>query len=481
MKLYTLALIILLPVLGFAQYDFKEAYFYPEAMQEDLDQLVAVIKEVHPAPWRYISEGEFDALVNQVRRELNTSCSIYKYMDKLQELLSAIGDSHSTLELPIELAFRVNSEVPLIPIKVHIEDDQLFLTDELKAFRTLEEGVEILSINDIRASVIIEKMRSAISVDGANTSYADFLIANNFPLLFHRAVLRDAVFSVRYRTKGGMEKLVELKSLTRNEMELTGKSPDLVRKSLQWTKEAVDGGKYVWLRIPTLSRTAIASEGIRPDRILKDTQKLLRNEKAQILIIDLRGASGMEIHLSKKIYQLFATDPFRSLSNMMVSSFEMPVGIDPDGFPESGLQELQGRCIQQGGHYVLDEKDEVLQLISPRKDSFKGKVLIITDGGTIEAGTVLAAMVKRDGRGMVVGNETGSNGSSFCGGEGLSFTGKRTSVRFSISLVQYELDNGSYPVMAHGIKPDLPMYFHVQDHAEAAIERDLFMFIREWE
>jgi len=99
----------------------------------------------------------------------------------------------------------------------------------------------------------------------------------------------------------------------------------------------------------------------------------------------------------------------------------------------------------------------------------------------VEAGTALAAMVKRDGRGRIIGRETGSNGFSFCGGSGLSYTGSRTGIKFAVSVVNYSLDSGSKPINERGVKPDLPMYMHVQDHAEAVIERDLLMFIREWE
>lgn len=477
------ALMLLLPTFTSGQYDFDEAYFYPEAMQSDLDMFVKVVKQVHPAPWRYISERDFDAMVVDARRQLVRSKSIYEYMTIVQPILTALGDAHTRMELPPEFANYVQHEEPLIPIKAFPEEDKLYLLEELKAFRTLPAEAEILSINDVPTHIILDRMRASISVDGENTSYADHRIAQDFPLIFHRSVMRAPVFNIQFKDSEGKEGTAELKALTGDEIIRAGKEMEQPASSAQWTVESTNAGKYVWLRIPTLSRTAIAEQGIRPDRIIKQTRKMLDEAQSKVLIIDLRGTSGMEVHLAETVFQLFALHPFRALSKVHFRGQEAPYGITPDSFPAEQLSELENRSVPEGEGFSINEKDELLKMISPQRDPFRGEVFIITDGGTVEAAVCMASMLRKDKRGLVIGAETGGNGSSFCASRSFSFTTSKTGLRFYVPVVNYELDRGSHPTSASGIKPDMPIYqgTRKKDEHDAGIERDLRMFLGEWE
>jgi C-terminal processing protease CtpA/Prc len=62
------------------------------------------------------------------------------------------------------------------------------------------------------------------------------------------------------------------------------------------------------------------------------------------------------------------------------------------------------------GFYVGNErlKDGLSENFPPDKDVFKGKVYVLTGGGTVSAATYFASLVQKNKRGMIIGKETGS-------------------------------------------------------------------------
>lgn len=61
-------------------------------------------------------------------------------------------------------------------------------------------------------------------------------------------------------------------------------------------------------------------------------------------------------------------------------------------------------------------------LVPPLAKGFQGKVYVLVDGLTTGAGAAFVMMANRGGRARTVGEETGSNAASFCGGRELAIT-----------------------------------------------------------
>jgi hypothetical protein len=481
-KLLVISLLLIAAPLG-AQYDFNGTYCYPESMKEDLDEIVSVIRSHHPDPYRYATKPEFDAHIDRIRRGFTEPLSVYDFMDRLMPLMDAIGDAHTYLQLPAELELQTMRNAPLIPVQVNVDGDRLFLMDELKGFRTIQPGSELISINGIPGEEILQKLRELVTTDGANTSYADHVITERFPLLFHRAFERSTQFEVRYKEpKAGAEQQAKLKALSAQQMASAGRSPVVSKKSFQWTSEVLEEGSILWLRIPTLSKEKIEQENIRPERILKECSKELEQPGMRTLVLDLRGCDGMEFQLAEAVYRLFSTGSFRILRNAVVRNPDKPVRLKLQSFPEEEMGLLRERMRKTSGAYELDPKDPVLALVQSIKRPFAGDVYIIQDGGTIEAAAGLSMMAHRDGRAKLVGKETGSNATSFCAEPAMTLVTRRTGVRLSVPLVKYEMERASNPVSVLGIKPDHQVHLRTNDpdHAQQAVEQDLLMFISEW-
>lgn len=482
-RISILTLLVTVTLTAGAQYDFDGRYCYPESMREDLSELVQAIKAHHPDPYRYTSEPEFEAMVGQIRKSFDTPMSVYGYMNSIMPLLKTIGDAHTTLHLPLELEMMAVSKTPLIPVQVSVDGDRLYLMDELKGFRTIHPGSELVSINGFAAGDILKEMRLLVSNDGLNKSFTDHVISQRFPLLYHQAIERAASFEVVYKDpKGSKDLTARLKALSAQEMESAGRSPIVKNKSLQWTTELLQEGSIVWLRTPTFSDERIEKEGIRPERILKECAKQLESGGVRTLVVDVRGSSGMNFELAEAVYRMFAKGSFRALSNMQVQTFTADQRFKVESFPKLEMSLLKERMENKRGKYQLNPKDQSLSLVQSVKKPFTGDVYIIQDGGTIEAAAAVSVMTHRDKRGLIVGKESGTNATSFCGGRPMTIALRRTGVRLSMPLIKYQMERGSNPISAYGIRPDHQVHLRTNDpdHATQAVEQDLLMFISEW-
>ena len=85
--------------------------------------------------------------------------------------------------------------------------------------------------------------------------------------------------------------------------------------------------------------------------------------------------------------------------------------------------------------------------------AFGGKVYVVCDGATRDAAAAFVMLAKRQGRARIVGEEVGTNASSFTGGRELVVTLPNSNVRLCIPLVRYLPDGAPAGPMDHGEQP----------------------------
>src|SRR5436189_2023022 len=102
--------------------------------------------------------------------------SAIRYQELLMPLFHRIGDAHCYPEPGAVRQEWMRHEVPIIPLKVRVLVDGLFVEEELKGFRSLPPGAKILSINAIPVSDLLQRMEKLVVTDGANTTLGRHLI-----------------------------------------------------------------------------------------------------------------------------------------------------------------------------------------------------------------------------------------------------------------------------------------------------------------
>jgi hypothetical protein len=409
---------------------------YPERLHDDLEMLRSAIHEAHPDPYRYHTKAELDALIDRTRDSIRLPMSVVEFEQALSPVLKGLGDQHTRVEWPAVMQEALMANAILLPMKVRILPDGVYLEEELKGFRSVPVGSRILAINGRPMEEVVERLIATVIGDGANRTYAERVVEREFNLRYHLHIERTNVYRIGYRTPDHVIGEQIVFGMTGNEISNTRKPKGAAL--LPWGATEIPDGGVLWLHLRTLDPDSLALAGVRPDRFLNAMLAEANRSKVRTLVIDVRGAGGREPSMAALLFSAIAKTPFKMLDDIVVRSIAPPVARISHRIPEEHYANANARFLLAGkGTYRLPETDGRLVLHDPMAKAFVGKVYLISDGYTRDAAALLAMMVRRNDRGRVVGEEVGSNAFGFTGGPEWVVTAPTSGLRFHIPLLKY--------------------------------------------
>ena len=296
-------------------------------------------------------------------------------------------------------------------------------------------GTRIRAINGRPATEVLAAMRLLTSGDGTDSTSVDRAIERDFALLHRRCFGPERVFDLTVEVE---EDVLQHRifALTGDETARTykPKAPEF----LPWYYESLREGRIGWLTLNTFTAATLQAEGVDVGRFLRGIRNRWNTDVPDMLVLDLRGADGPDIRLAEDVFGLVAKMPYRALRGMSIRSGLIP---EAEQFvvpvPELQVSLRGGVGTDPRGMLVLKETDQRLALRQPSEKPFTGKVYVLVDGATQQAGALLAMLAKRSGRAVLVGEAVGSNAVSFCGGRALEVTLPRSGIRVNIPLVRF--------------------------------------------
>ncbi|MBK9515276.1 MAG: hypothetical protein IPO05_17010 [Flavobacteriales bacterium] len=434
--------------LGNAQTPGADGPFYPEKLHEDLEYMRSVLHRAHPDPYRYVTKAELDRGIDAIRDGIVVPLDRHGFLDLVLPMLHLVGDAHLTLDLPGDQRGWLRNDVPVIPLKVKVLGKSIFLEEELKGFRSLPVGAEILSINGHDARVILDRVGKHIPVDGSNTTLRQRRIESDFPWLFRRFVDASNNYEVAYRTNDGVQRTQRIFAMTGLEMDRSRKPTGgaMLPWRVFWDAES----EAVWFTLRTLDLDSLERAEVQPDKFIAAMLKDTRRNKARTMVLDVRGAGGRDLASAELVFAAIAQQPFRVIQGMTVRT------IDPLEGPLSALPQAHVEMVRDqfvpgpNGISHLRPDDHRLQSLPKMKKAFQGKVYVVCDGATRDAGAAFVMLAKRTGRARIVGEEVGSNALSFTGGRELVTLLPHSGLELQVPLMRYVPDGMPSGPLDHG-------------------------------
>ena len=141
---------------------------------EDLNRISYEIKNTHPAPFDYISESDFDALLQTQINALEKENTLRDFHWIARKLIASIGCGHTSLNGQLEE--RNIADSLHFPIDTRFVGDQLFVIHDDDRFPSLPIGTEIKMINGQLSESILRSMIQRVSSDGLNEAYPRYYI-----------------------------------------------------------------------------------------------------------------------------------------------------------------------------------------------------------------------------------------------------------------------------------------------------------------
>lgn len=464
-----------------------ENVFSPAQIGKDAALLQDILYQFHPSIFRYTPKDSVDIFFDRLKNNSNF-LNERQFRTLLREAVAKVRCGHTNIiaSKPFVDYYQKN-EPSFLPLEICYENNKALITNNLSNDLSIAIGDELLEVNKISVRQLADSIMVLESSDGFNSSSKLQTLNNAFRYFCSLLLGVHDEFLVKIKGKNGVIRLMCIgeKTVTLPQL-LTGTAnPEVVeneRKIEQENEEKKQlnaqiaeqkAQKSHWLlwqnsrrfRIDTTSKSLAVLRleeflGKGHKRFYKKMFKVLAQNKAQNLVIDLRNNGGGKI-----------TEVGTLLSYLIPKTFyyhfqrqDKPLNFKP--YMESGKFWVNFAPMLFGVFATKKKQaDTVVYSIAykPKKQYFfHGKVFLLTNGGTFSAAAYLASYLKYLTSATIVGEESGG---SLAGTNAMLFVfiklpETKVYVRFPLYRVNYDLnvkDNGL------GIKPDFPVSYTFAD------------------
>jgi len=405
--------------------------FTKEELLEDLQYMLDTCVEVHPHLFFSLSREELDGLIWELRESLTVPLTRLEFYKRIAPVVASFNDGHTMVPVPNE-EYQKSDEIGRVrfPFSVECSAKAIRLCDtpldEYKPYL----GKELLSINGEPIDVILDEMLSMMT--GERIEFKCSCI----PIVFSKLlfVLRGGVESYSLVVGDcGSSKTVSVPGISR-EQSLMISSVSIDKSTEPYSYEVIDD---LDCAVVSLLR---CEDDERFKEFCAELFPLLKRKRVGRLVIDLRhngGGSaaigdelcayltdepvyqftGMEMKISRQVKELY-TAQFRDKARFPLN--RVPISLLVLLFPPFWKK--------AGGMYKVDVPKRKPLKRAPRYD---GRVYAVTSQFTYSAAASLAAMIKAHNLGVLVGEPTGGNASSY--GDVFSFSLPNTKLRCGVS------------------------------------------------
>ena len=186
----------------------------------------------------------------------------------------------------------------------------------------------------------------------------------------------------------------------------------------------------------------------------KDVFKLLEKRKVEHLIVDLRDNGGGNRKSAARLLTHLIEEPFYYTLQRAKGKKRkhIPKGIRFLQFLKFDIGNFY-RAKNQNGQKIFTYKSK------PSKLVFRGRIFVLTDGGTASSSGVVASNLQQKAQAMVVGQESGGGAFWNNGGSFPQITLPNSKMKIKIPLFRLMHDFANEQSPNQPIQPDMPIRY----------------------
>lgn len=419
-----------------------------QVVRDDFDYLYQSLQATHYNLFAFQSKEKYDDLFRQLKSNLTTdSLTLIETTSFYQRLVSFANTGHCEIDYPaapyIEYAY---SGGTVFPLELAFENDRVFIRRNFSANKQISIGDELLTIDKIPIDNIRKQLYPFVSAerDYFKNAKIEFW---SFPRLFFQLNGRKDNWQIQFKNKNNEIINVELSSISVMDYE-TNRNGEIVnpQKALKFYED-----------VAYLNAGQFGSNEADGEKLFKkfidSTFTVIKEHKAENLIIDLRNNPGGHNAYSDYLISYFANKPFKWYSEFSVRTSKI-------------LKEhttLQADTTDEYSRNILRNADgQIFKYDFPpynpveKSKRFKGKVYILVNRQTYSMAAVSAALIQDYKFGKIVGEETGDVPTLYA--SQFSYTLPKTGITVKVPKGYIVRVNGNKKL--EGVKPDI----YIQDH-----------------
>ena len=387
----------------------------------DVAVFKAAFEELHPSLHRYAAPREVTSFFEEVGRRaagLGSEMDLYR---ALAPFSAVIRDGHTELHRS-ESSQRADLDRHVLPIGVHVRGARVWLARSYTP--ELPRGSELVAIDGVAAADALARVIAAEPRDGNSESGPRWTLGREFRFTRQMAVLMGErpSYVVRFVPPGAAAASTATvpASTLRRLREAEGPPP---AAPAPLSLETVEG-------IPVLTVRAFNS-GIGGQ--MRDAIRTVVDHGSPALIIDVRGNGGGMDTLGLQLFAHIASGPF-------VYYRELPVKAVSTSHPLLASVNLPPVRATRGvdGAYRMTAHPN-LGTHAPDAVNYRGRVIVLMDGGSFSTTSEFLAAVRASGRATLVGDESGGAECGNTSGVSAMVTMPNTRLHIELPLVRYEM------------------------------------------
>ena len=440
----------------------------PVELRDDLAVLRYTFEHSHGTLYRYTPKEQMDAAFDAVAAQLDHPMTELQFMRVLLPLIDSIHDAHTSVNAS-DAGRKIVDDAKFFPLDLRFIDGHALVEKNLSTNKRIEPRTEVVAINGMPMTEIMERAFAARPADGAIRS-AKIESANFYFWLYYYLMIDDTSrFDVDVRD-GDVVKRFTVDGVSAVIAQLGQYRTQTHR---DFALEYVDDGRVALMTIPSFDPLSLAD---RFDAAFRE----INQKKIRTLIIDIRDNSGGWDELNTELLRHFVKRPFRVYRRFTFCAKDWEdlkyVKIDPsDFFNEPELSKWSdAQKADYVKHHTLAEvlehngrSNPAAGLHEPKTDSFfDGDVYLLFNGRSASSGAEVPAFVHNIGGVTLIGEEPNGAYQGVSGGVIPTFPLPHSGIRVRYPLVGYENNVMPGVRLARGAAPQ----FEVVETLDDAID-----------
>ncbi len=452
----TLVLWLAIPLLSFSQH--PDNYFSPDEVKEDLKWLKSKVLAYHPACLDSIRYDSVNIAFQLAGYEAEKQLQELQFLKLLRQTLMSLRCGHTTA-IPSKdfyTYYRISKPKPMYPLQVYAGDEGLIVRFNESDDKKIAIGDKIITINQESTSEITNSILNFVPGDGYHSSFKKYQLSLNFPTyyLFHKGP--------NYNFESGIIDTLGKYSL--HSFSLRSKGKTISRQSPQKSIKIINSDKYKIFGTLTLNPKVgivkVLSFAGNPSWY-RSAFSEIQKKKLEYLILDLRGNAGGNIYNAHQLLSYLMPDTFSLQFERKKQKIRFNGNSDLGLFDRLTMKYFEWLPSKTKGFNPTSERIGDLMVNRFRFDTahrfrFKGKLIVLMDGGTFSASSMVAAQLRSKLKCNLIGDESGGGATGTYAMIIPTLTLPNTKMRVYLPL--YRINHENNQLAGRGLLPDFYLF-----------------------